>query len=44
MCADVSSLDGKGDTRMTAAAKAIACQLDVQAVVDRAPRLKPTER
>ena len=38
MCADVSSLDGKGDSRITAAAKEIACQLDVQAVVDRAAK------
>ncbi len=38
MCADVSRLDGMGDARMTAAAKEIACRLDVQAVVDRAAK------
>lgn len=35
MCADISSLDGKGDSRITADAKGIACQLDVQSVVER---------
>jgi hypothetical protein len=38
MCADVSELDGKGDARIAAAAKAIACQLDVQSVVERAAK------
>ncbi len=38
MCADVASLDGLGDKRITAAAKAIAYRLDPQAVVDRAAR------
>ena len=38
MCADVSSLDGKGDSRITATAKDIAYRLDAQAVVDRAAR------
>ena len=38
MCADVSRLDGMGDARVTAAAKEIACRLDVQAVVDRAAK------
>ena len=38
MCADVSGLDGMGDARVIAAAKEIACRLDVQAVVDRAAK------
>ncbi len=38
MCADVSSLEGKGDKRIEADAKAIAYRLDPQAVVDRAVR------
>jgi hypothetical protein len=38
MCADVSSLDGSGDARITAAAKDIAYRLDPQAVVDRAAK------
>ena len=38
MCADVTKLDGMGDARVTAAAKEIACRLDVQAVVDRAAK------
>jgi hypothetical protein len=38
LCGDVSRLDGMGDARITAAAKEIACRLDVQAVVDRAAR------
>jgi hypothetical protein len=38
MCADVSKLDGMGDKRITAAAKAIAYRLDPQAVVDRAAK------
>jgi hypothetical protein len=44
MCADVSNLDGKGDARITAAAKEIACQLDVQAVVDRAAKAEADRR
>ena len=36
MCADVAKLDGLGDARVTADAKAIAYRLDPQAVVDRA--------
>ena len=38
LCADVSKLDGKGDARITADAKAIAYRLDPQAVVDRAAK------
>lgn len=38
MCADQSELEGKGDKRIAADAKAIAYQLDPQAVVDRAVR------
>jgi hypothetical protein len=38
LCADVTGLDGLGDARITAAAKAIAYRLDAQAVVDRAVR------
>jgi hypothetical protein len=38
LCGDVGKLDGMGDARITAAAKEIACRLDVQAVVDRAAR------
>ena len=38
MCADVTKLDGMGDARVAAAAKEIACRLDVQAVVDRAAK------
>lgn len=38
MCADVSTLAGKGDARITADAKAIAYRLDPRAVVDRAAR------
>jgi hypothetical protein len=38
MCADVSRLDGLGDGRVTAEAKAIAYRLDAQAVVDRAAK------
>ena len=38
LCADVSNLDGKGDKRITADAKAIAYRLDPQAVVDRAAK------
>ena len=38
MCADVTKLDGLGDARITADAKAIAYRLDPQAVVDRAAK------
>src|SRR5262245_15739543 len=38
LCGDVSKLDGMGDGRITAAAKEIACRLDVAAVVDRAAK------
>ena len=38
MCADVTRLDGKGDARIIADAKAIAYRLDPQAVVDRAAK------
>jgi len=38
MCADQRSLDGLGDARIAAHAKAIAYRLDPQAVVDRAVR------
>ncbi len=38
MCADVSKLDGMGDRRIAAAAKAIAYRLDAQAVVDQAAK------
>ncbi|MFI5508555.1 HNH endonuclease [Mycobacterium sp. NPDC051804] len=38
MCADVSRLDGKGDSRIVATAKDIAYRLDPQAVVDRAAK------
>jgi hypothetical protein len=38
MCADVGTLDGMGDARIEAAAKAIAYRLDAQAVVDRAAK------
>lgn len=38
MCAHISTLDGQGDRRITATAKAIAYRLDPQAVVDRAAK------
>jgi hypothetical protein len=38
MCADVATLEGKGDARIEADAKAIAYRLDAQAVVDRAAK------
>jgi hypothetical protein len=38
MCADVGTLEGKGDARIEADAKAIAYRLDAQAVVDRAAK------
>ena len=43
MCADPNALEGKGDKRIEADAKAIAYELDPQAVVDRAVRA-PQER
>ena len=38
MCADQAGLEGKGDKRIEADAKAIAYELDPQAIVDRAVR------
>jgi hypothetical protein len=38
LCSDVRQLAGKGDKRITAAAKTIAYRLDPQAVVDRAAK------
>ncbi|MCV7380131.1 HNH endonuclease [Mycobacterium alsense] len=38
MCADQAKLDGMGDARVAAAARAIAYRLNAQAVVDRAAR------
>ncbi|BBZ48948.1 DUF222 domain-containing protein [Mycobacterium heidelbergense] len=38
LCADPAGLDGMGDARITAAAKAIAYRLDPRAVVDRATK------
>ncbi|HYZ69850.1 MAG TPA: DUF222 domain-containing protein [Mycobacterium sp.] len=38
LCGDIGNLDGMGDARIAAAAKEIACRLDVQAVVDRAAK------
>jgi hypothetical protein len=38
LCADLAGLDGLGDARIAAAAKAIAYRLDPHAVVDRAAR------
>jgi Domain of unknown function (DUF222) len=38
LCADVGKLDGLGDARITANAKAIAYRLDPQSVVDRAAK------
>jgi hypothetical protein len=38
MCADVAALEGRGDARIEADAKAIAYRLDAQAVVDRAAK------
>jgi hypothetical protein len=43
MCADLSSLDGKGNKAITARAKEIAYRLDPHAVVDRAAKAE-TER
>jgi hypothetical protein len=38
LCGDLTKLEGMGDARIIAAAKEIACRLDVQAVVDRAAK------
>ncbi|MEC4761981.1 DUF222 domain-containing protein [Mycobacterium sherrisii] len=38
LCADAASLEGMGDARVAAAARAIAYRLDPQAVVDRAAK------
>jgi hypothetical protein len=38
LCADASKLDGMGDARVAAAARAIAYRLNAQAVVDRAAK------
>jgi hypothetical protein len=43
LCGDAAGLDGMGDARVAAAAKAIAYRLDPQAVVDRAAKAE-TER
>jgi HNH endonuclease len=43
MCGDLSALDGLGNARIAAAAKAIAYRLDARAVVDRAAKAE-TER
>lgn len=43
LCGDVARLDGMGDARLAAEAKAIAYRLDPRAVVDRAARAE-TER
>jgi hypothetical protein len=43
LCGDPAGLDGMGDARVAAAAKAIAYRLDPQAVVDRAAKAE-TER
>ncbi|WP_102142622.1 HNH endonuclease, partial [Mycobacterium hubeiense] len=44
MCADLANLEGKGDKRIAAAAKEIACRLDTQAVVDRAAKAEADRR
>ncbi|WP_102142707.1 HNH endonuclease [Mycobacterium hubeiense] len=44
MCADLSKLEGKGDKRIAAAAKEIACRLDAQAVVERAAKAEADRR
>lgn len=44
MCADLASLEGKGDRAIAAEAKAIAYELDPQAVVDRAVRAERERR
>lgn len=43
LCADRSDLEGLGDARLTAAAKAVAYRLDPKAVVDRAAKA-PNDR
>lgn len=43
VCGDIKSLDGVGDARLAAAAKAVAYRLDSHAVVDRAAKAE-TER
>lgn len=42
LCADRSDLEGLGDARLTAAAKAVAYRLDPKAVVDRAAKAPTT--
>lgn len=44
LCGDVEGLDGLGDARVAAAAKRIACRLDVAAVVDRAAKAEADRR
>jgi hypothetical protein len=44
LCADPTKLEGMGDKRVAAAAKEIACRLDVQAVVDRAAKAEKDRR
>jgi hypothetical protein len=44
LCADVTTLDGLGDARITAEAKKIAYRLDPHAVVDRAVRAESERR
>jgi hypothetical protein len=44
LCADVSTLDGLGDKRISAATKAIAHRLDAQAVRDRAVKAEADRR
>jgi hypothetical protein len=44
MCADVRTLEGKGNAQIAAAAKEIACRLDVQSVVERAAKAEADRR
>jgi Domain of unknown function (DUF222) len=44
LCADSTALDGVGDARLAATAKAIAYRLDPQAVVDQAARAETDRR
>jgi Domain of unknown function (DUF222) len=44
LCADSAALDGVGDARLAATAKAIAYRLDPQAVVDQAARAETDRR
>lgn len=44
LCADVANLEGLGDARVAAAAKAIAYRLDPRAVVDRAAKAEEERR